>query len=55
MNPDNVNTFTIIVQLIVILNTVNNVIPLDTRTKDPNYHVATSHHMTIKREDGSVV
>jgi hypothetical protein len=28
---------------------------IDPKTKDPNYHIATSNQMTIKKEDGSVV
>ena len=38
--------------LVYIIATVNSI---DPRTKDPNYHVATDSHMTIKKEDGSIV
>ena len=38
--------------LVYIIATVNST---DPRTKDPNYHVATDSHMTIKKEDGSIV
>ena len=38
--------------LVSIIATVNSI---DPRTKDPNYHVATDNHMTIKKKDGSIV
>ena len=55
MNLDHVSAFIVNILLIMILNTADSIISFDTRTKDPNYHVATSHHMTITKEDGSVV
>lgn len=42
----------IVVVLVSIVATVNSI---DPRTKDPNYHLATDNHMTIKKEDGSIV
>ena len=31
------------------------VLSIDPKTKDPNYHVATSTQMTIKKDDGTIV
>ena len=28
---------------------------IDPKTKDPNYHIATSTQMTIKKDDGTIV
>ena len=42
--------------LAIILASFSSVVQLlDPKTKDPNYHIATSHHMTIKQEGGAVV
>ena len=39
----------------VLLFLLEIVLSIDPKTKDPNYHVATSTQMTIKKDDGTIV
>ena len=41
--------------LLVLLCSLKLTYSIDPKTKDPNYHIATSTQMTIKKDDGTIV
>ena len=41
--------------ILLLLCSIKSTYSIDPKTKDPNYHIATSTQMTIKKDDGTIV